>query len=47
MSNLLKSSNSYAGSDLNKVMFSFIEIKDVLYQTLMNIEINRIKEKWG
>lgn len=43
MSNLIEKSGSFAGSDLNDVKLSIIQIKDVLYKTLMDIEIDKVK----
>lgn len=45
-SKLLSKSESIAGSDLNKVMFSFVQVKEILYQSLMDIEIEEIRKKW-
>ncbi len=45
-SRLLKKANSSAGSDLNKVMFSFIEVKDILYSVLKEIEIEEVEKRW-
>jgi hypothetical protein len=47
MKNLLHSSKTPAGSDLNHVMFSFVQVKEILYSTLMEIEISDVKERWG
>ena len=44
MNNLIEKSGSSAGSDLNDIKLSIIQIKDVLYKTLMDIEIDKIKE---
>ncbi len=46
MSNLIEKSSSTGGSDLNEVRMSIMEIKDVLYDTLMKIEIRDVRERW-
>ncbi len=46
MSNLIERTGSTAGSDLNDVKLSIIQIKDVLYITLKDIEIEQIEDKY-
>ena len=43
---LLVKSNSLGGDDLHKVVFSFLEIKDILYSVLKDIEIEEVNKKW-
>lgn len=39
-------SGSTAGSDLNDVKLSIIEFKDILYDTLMKLEMEELKSRY-
>ena len=46
MKKLIDKAGSECGNDLTKVNLNIMEIKDVLYSTLMDIEIIEVKDKW-
>ena len=35
------------GDNLNDKKVSIVELKDILYSTLMDIELKEVKERWG
>jgi hypothetical protein len=47
MQEFIHKGNGLAGSDLRNLKFDFLQIKDILYNKLMEIEIRQVKEKWN
>ena len=43
----LLSKSSSVGNDLNKIYFSFMEIKEIIYDCLKNIELREVEKRWS
>ena len=44
---ILEEINAPVGSELHKSYIDFMTFKKIFYLSLMNIEIEQVKEKWG
>lgn len=47
MENIIKKGGGEGGDDLHKIKLSVMDIRDVLYKTLRDIEIKEVDRKWG
>jgi len=47
VSNLIEKVGSSPGDDLTTKKLNIMEIKGVLYKTLMDIEIEEVKDRWS
>lgn len=46
MNNVISKADSKPGDNLSKVNLSIMQFKDILYDTLMNLEVEDVKQRW-
>ncbi len=47
MDNIISKANSSSGDDLTKVTMNIMDIKEILYSTLLDMELKSVNDRWG